>query len=192
MRPSEAGFNRLPGEALAESQAKAGNITEPVNTGRDTNKPQKNCYTHIHTRESLRRTHSFCLPTTENSQHQLYNDLALCRNSPSLFLCLLVKTSSLFDHTSKVTANNGALSKPIHAQGMDWQWRISVSRHCRDTQLPPLPTPSVHNQTSAIQRQTNKRRFCFSSKPLFCLHLWHRCFSVRFPNKQHFFYLFTC
>lgn len=86
-------------------------------------------------------TNPFILPSyNQNSEHWLYNDSALCWNSPSLFICLLVKTSSLFDHTSKVTANNGALSKPIHAQGVDSQWWISVSCHCRDTQL-PLPPP---------------------------------------------------
>lgn len=146
------------------------------------NNPQKNCITTQNV-----ETNPFIL-----LQHWLHNDIVLFDDSLSLFLCLSVKTSSLSDHTSKVTANNGALSKLIHAQGMDWQWRISVSRLYKATQLFP---PSVHNQTSAIQchKPINAAfvlawHHCFGFIKISLL--WHRCFFVSFPNKLHSFFSF--
>lgn len=136
-------------------------------------------------RKMRRQIHSFCLPTTATpntgSTMTLFYLMTLC-----LFLCFPVKTSSLSDHTSKVMANNGALSKLIHAQGMDWQWRISVSRLYKATQLFPLPC--VHNQTSAIQchRPINTAfvlawHHCFVFIKISLL--WHRHFFVLFPTK---------
>lgn len=101
-----------------------------------------------------------------------------------------MKTSSLSDHTSKVTANNGALSKPIHAQGMDWQWRISASRLYEATQLFHLP--SVHNQTSAVQcHNPINTAFVLAWHHCFVFIkislLWHRSFFVWFPTKLRTF-----
>lgn len=135
----------------------------------------------------LRQIHSFWLPTTETrntgSTMTLFYVVTL-----SQLLCLVVKASSLSDHTSKVTANNGALSKQIHAQGMDWQWRISESCLYKATQLFPLP--SVHNQTSAIQchKPINGAfvlawHHCLVFIKIFLP--WHRCFFVQFPTELH-------
>lgn len=91
--------------------------------------------------ECWRNPHSLCLPTMQ----RCCTMTASCGRSVSLSL----NASSLFDNASKVTAKNGALSKRIHGQGMDSQWRSSESRLCEATQLPP---PAVLYQTSAIHR----------------------------------------
>lgn len=91
--------------------------------------------------------------------------LAVC------FLRLPVKTSSLSDHVSKVTANNGALSKQIYAKV--WtdnggsQRLVFIKPHSCSPYPQPLCTQS--NLCHSVP-QTNKCCLCFSLTPLFCLY----------------------
>lgn len=70
---------------MAESRAKAGNETEPVNIGKDTNNPKKKyCFT-----KQSAETNPFILPSyNRNSKHWLNNDIVLFDDSLSLFLLL--------------------------------------------------------------------------------------------------------
>lgn len=141
---------------------------------------------HQRTKHGHKSIHS-AVPTAATPNTGFHNDIVLIwwlSQSDSLFFP--VKTSSLSDHTSKVTGNNGALSKLIHAQGMDWQWRISVSRLYKATQLFPLPY--VHNQTSAIQcHKPINAPFVLAWHHCFVFIkislLWHRHLFVSFPAK---------
>lgn len=94
--------------------------------------------------------------------HWLYSD-AVC-DLFSLFLCLLVKTSSLFDHTNKVAENNGALSEPRYWLTMEELSFLSLWSHT--AVFPPLRTQS--NLCHSVA-QTNKRCLCFSFTPLLFL-----------------------
>lgn len=82
----------------------------------------------------------------------------------SLFLCLLVKTSSLSDHTNKVTENNGSLLKPRYRLTMEEIRVLSLWSHT--AVFPPLWTQS--NPCHSVA-QTNKRCLCFSFTPLLFL-----------------------
>lgn len=153
---------------MAESRAKAGNETEPVNTGRDTNNPQKK---KLSPHKMFRQIHSFCLNRNATMTLFYVVTLAVC------FLRLPVKTSSLSDHASKVTANNGALSKQIYAKV--WtdnggsQRLVFIKPHSCSPYPQPLCTQS--NLCHSVP-QTNKCCLCFSLTPLFC------------PYKYFFFY----
>lgn len=110
-------------------------------------------------------TNPFILPScNKNSKQWRHNDIV----SLTLSVCFTVirmKTSSLSDHTSKVTANNGALSKLIHAQGMDWQWKTPASHLFKATHL--FPHHSVHNQTVAFH--------CHKRINTAFVLVWHLC-----------------
>lgn len=92
-------------------------------------------------------------------------------DSLSLFLPQPVKTSSLSDRASKVTANNGALLALIRAQGMKWQWRISAPRLYEATQLSPLPPLLSPQHTIKPLRFSATKQI----KATFVL-AWHHCF----------------
>lgn len=71
---------------MAESRAKAGNETEPVNIGKDTNNPQKKKYSFTKQSEE---TNLFILPSYSRiSKHWLHNGIVLFDDSLSLFRLL--------------------------------------------------------------------------------------------------------
>lgn len=113
----------------------------------------------------FRQIHSFCLNRNATMTLFYVVTLAVC------FLRLPVKTSSLSDQASKVTANNGALSKQIYAKvwtdNGGYQRLVFIKPHSCSPYPQPLCTQS--NLCHSVP-QTNKCCLCFSLTPLFCLY----------------------